>query len=93
MVGQSNPQDLKNVPPPPNAEKLTIISPLSLSLLQTFKILTDNRYWAHTSQKESVPAWTMDPTQSEMAILSNGKSHDLEGDLAMPMKTLPEEDQ
>uniref|UniRef100_A0AAQ4QG93 Solute carrier family 38 member 3b n=1 Tax=Gasterosteus aculeatus aculeatus TaxID=481459 RepID=A0AAQ4QG93_GASAC len=35
----------------------------------------------------------MDPTQSEMAILSNGKSHDLEGDLAMPMKTLPEEDQ
>uniref|UniRef100_A0AAQ4QHZ8 Solute carrier family 38 member 3b n=1 Tax=Gasterosteus aculeatus aculeatus TaxID=481459 RepID=A0AAQ4QHZ8_GASAC len=24
---------------------------------------------------------TMDPTQSEMAILSNGKSHDLEGDL------------
>ncbi|XP_056293691.1 sodium-coupled neutral amino acid transporter 3-like isoform X2 [Pseudoliparis swirei] len=35
----------------------------------------------------------MEPTQSEMNILSNGKSHDPEGDLGMPMKTLPEEDQ
>ncbi|XP_074501353.1 sodium-coupled neutral amino acid transporter 3 isoform X1 [Sebastes fasciatus] len=35
----------------------------------------------------------MEPTQSEMNILSNGKSHDLEGDLGVPMKTLPEEDQ
>ncbi|XP_068450220.1 sodium-coupled neutral amino acid transporter 3 isoform X1 [Clinocottus analis] len=35
----------------------------------------------------------MEPTQSEMSILPNGKSHDLEGDLGMPMKTLPEEDQ
>lgn len=47
----------------------------------------------HSSPKKSVPAWTMEPTQSEMNILSNGKSHDPEGDLGMPMKTLPEEDQ
>ncbi|XP_028431149.1 sodium-coupled neutral amino acid transporter 3 isoform X2 [Perca flavescens] len=35
----------------------------------------------------------MEPTQSEMNILFNGKSHDLGGDMGVPMKMLPEEDQ
>ncbi|XP_060898980.1 sodium-coupled neutral amino acid transporter 3 isoform X1 [Labrus mixtus] len=35
----------------------------------------------------------MDSSQSEMNILSNGKSHDLGDDLGVPMKTFPEEDQ
>ncbi|XP_040889966.1 sodium-coupled neutral amino acid transporter 3 isoform X2 [Toxotes jaculatrix] len=35
----------------------------------------------------------MEPAQSEMNILSNGKSHDLGDDMAVPMKTLLEEDQ
>ncbi|XP_040015071.1 sodium-coupled neutral amino acid transporter 3-like isoform X2 [Xiphias gladius] len=35
----------------------------------------------------------MEPAQSEMNILSNGKSHDLGDDMGMPMKTLLEEDQ
>lgn len=34
--------------------------------------------------------WTMEPSQSEMNILSNGKTHD---GMSMPMKTLMEEDQ
>ncbi|KAG5838321.1 sodium-coupled neutral amino acid transporter 3-like isoform X1 [Anguilla anguilla] len=35
----------------------------------------------------------MEPAESEMSILSNGKSHDLGDDISMPMKSLPEEDQ
>ncbi|XP_053172437.1 sodium-coupled neutral amino acid transporter 3-like [Scomber japonicus] len=35
----------------------------------------------------------MEPAQSEMNILSNGKSHDLGDDVGVPMKTLLEEDQ
>ncbi|XP_029991065.1 sodium-coupled neutral amino acid transporter 3 isoform X2 [Sphaeramia orbicularis] len=35
----------------------------------------------------------MEPSQSEMNILSNGKSHDLGDDMSVPMKTLLEEDQ
>ncbi|XP_056253975.1 sodium-coupled neutral amino acid transporter 3 isoform X1 [Seriola aureovittata] len=35
----------------------------------------------------------MEPAQSEMNILSNGKSHDLGDDMGVPMKTLLEEDQ
>ncbi|KAM9859539.1 sodium-coupled neutral amino acid transporter 3 [Aulostomus maculatus] len=35
----------------------------------------------------------MEPTQSEMSILTNGKSHDLSDDVGVPMKTLLEEDQ
>ncbi|XP_042258197.1 sodium-coupled neutral amino acid transporter 3 isoform X1 [Thunnus albacares] len=35
----------------------------------------------------------MEPAQSEMNILSNGKSHDLRDDVGVPMKTLLEEDQ
>ncbi|KAG7244676.1 hypothetical protein INR49_029695 [Caranx melampygus] len=35
----------------------------------------------------------MEPAQSEMNILSNGKSHDLGDDMGFPMKTLLEEDQ
>uniref|UniRef100_A0A8C9ZM39 Solute carrier family 38 member 3 n=1 Tax=Sander lucioperca TaxID=283035 RepID=A0A8C9ZM39_SANLU len=35
----------------------------------------------------------MEPSQSEMNILFNGKSHDLGGDMGVPMKMLPEEDQ
>uniref|UniRef100_A0A7N6FKL0 Solute carrier family 38 member 3b n=1 Tax=Anabas testudineus TaxID=64144 RepID=A0A7N6FKL0_ANATE len=35
----------------------------------------------------------MEPSQSEMNILSNGKSHDLGDDLTVPVKMLPEEDQ
>ncbi|KAA8593368.1 sodium-coupled neutral amino acid transporter 3 isoform X1 [Etheostoma spectabile] len=34
----------------------------------------------------------MEPTQSEMNILSNGKSHNLRGDVGVPMKMLPDED-
>ncbi|GAA6221939.1 sodium-coupled neutral amino acid transporter 3-like isoform X1 [Lates japonicus] len=35
----------------------------------------------------------MEPAQSEMNILSNGKSHDLGDDMSVPMKTMLEEDQ
>ncbi|XP_074523858.1 sodium-coupled neutral amino acid transporter 3 isoform X1 [Halichoeres trimaculatus] len=35
----------------------------------------------------------MEPSQSEMNILSNGKSHDLGDDMGVPVKTFPEEDQ
>ncbi|XP_069546831.1 sodium-coupled neutral amino acid transporter 3 isoform X1 [Brachyistius frenatus] len=35
----------------------------------------------------------MEPSQSEMNILSNGKSHDLEDDMGVPMKMMPEDDQ
>lgn len=35
----------------------------------------------------------MEPTQSAMNILSNGKSHDLGDDVGVPMKSLLEEDQ
>lgn len=35
----------------------------------------------------------MEPSQSEMNILSNGKSHDLGDDMGVPMKTLMEDDQ
>ncbi|XP_045932115.1 sodium-coupled neutral amino acid transporter 3 [Micropterus dolomieu] len=35
----------------------------------------------------------MDPAESEMNILSNGKSHDLRDDADVPMKTFLEEDQ
>ncbi|KAM8868627.1 sodium-coupled neutral amino acid transporter 3 isoform 1-T2 [Synchiropus picturatus] len=35
----------------------------------------------------------MEPANSEMNILSNGKSHDLRDDLVVPMKLLPEDDQ
>ncbi|XP_017263885.1 sodium-coupled neutral amino acid transporter 3 isoform X2 [Kryptolebias marmoratus] len=35
----------------------------------------------------------MEPSQSEMNILSNGKSHDLADDMGVPMKTLFAEDQ
>ncbi|XP_034724711.1 sodium-coupled neutral amino acid transporter 3 isoform X2 [Etheostoma cragini] len=35
----------------------------------------------------------MEPTQSEMNILSNGKSHNLRDDVGVPMKMLPDEDQ
>ncbi|XP_054640107.1 sodium-coupled neutral amino acid transporter 3 isoform X1 [Dunckerocampus dactyliophorus] len=35
----------------------------------------------------------MEPSQSEINILSNGKRHDLGDDVGMPMKTLLEEDQ
>ncbi|KAG7472466.1 hypothetical protein MATL_G00109110 [Megalops atlanticus] len=35
----------------------------------------------------------MEPAQSEMSILSNGKGHDLGDDISMRMKSLPEEDQ
>ncbi|KAM9814136.1 sodium-coupled neutral amino acid transporter 3 [Neosynchiropus ocellatus] len=34
----------------------------------------------------------MEPANSEMNILSNGKSHDLRDDLVVPMKLLPEDD-
>ncbi|XP_063767228.1 sodium-coupled neutral amino acid transporter 3-like isoform X2 [Eleginops maclovinus] len=34
----------------------------------------------------------MEPAQSEMNILSNGKSHDLGGDMVVPMKMMQEED-
>ncbi|XP_008284342.1 sodium-coupled neutral amino acid transporter 3 isoform X2 [Stegastes partitus] len=35
----------------------------------------------------------MEPSQSEMNILSNGKSHNLGDDVGVPMKMMPEEDQ
>ncbi|KAG9332656.1 hypothetical protein JZ751_014754 [Albula glossodonta] len=35
----------------------------------------------------------MEPAQSEMSILSNGKGHDIGEDMSIPMKSLPEEDQ
>ncbi|XP_034544130.1 sodium-coupled neutral amino acid transporter 3 [Notolabrus celidotus] len=35
----------------------------------------------------------MEPAQSEMNILSNGKSHDLGDEMSVPVKTFPEEDQ
>lgn len=35
----------------------------------------------------------METSQSEMNILSNGKSHDLGDNSGVPMKTLPEDDQ
>lgn len=37
--------------------------------------------------------WMMDPAESEMNILSNGKSHDLRDDADVPMKTFLDEDQ
>ncbi|XP_061113140.1 sodium-coupled neutral amino acid transporter 3-like [Conger conger] len=35
----------------------------------------------------------MEPAESEMSILSNGKGHGLGDDISMPMKSLPEDDQ
>lgn len=35
----------------------------------------------------------MEPSQSEMNILSNGKSHDLGDDVGVPLKTMLDEDQ
>lgn len=53
----------------------------------------DPLHWTHVSWRESVATWIMDPAQSEMNILSNGKHHDLGDDVGVPMKMLPEEDQ
>lgn len=45
------------------------------------------------AKKDTVTTWMMEPAQSEMNILSNGKSHDLGDDMGMPMKTMLDEDQ
>ncbi|KAJ8372036.1 hypothetical protein AAFF_G00295480 [Aldrovandia affinis] len=58
------------------------------------QILSDGEEISHTALWDSgiITTESMEPAQSEMSILSNGKGQDL-GDDFMPMKSLAEEDQ
>lgn len=49
-------------------------------------------YWTLTHIKAVPVISCMEPVQSEMSILVNGKGHDLGDDMNVPMKTVLEED-
>lgn len=73
---------------------LFVCCPLCLMCnMCSFSIRDTEFCWQRIIHRASATPFTMEQGQSEMNILSNGKSHNLGDDVDVPMKTSLEDDQ